>query len=337
MNVTDFGIARAGASDMTRDRLDHGHRPVPVARAGAGSCGQRVLGPLRDRGDPPVRAGHRRGSRSRARARSTIALKQVVGGAACCRAVRPGGDAGARGGRAAGAGEGSGAAASADAEEFIAALEAVRATRRSPDARRSRTERRRCTASRRRSRPLTHLRAERGHARGRGAAAALPARTTRPPLAERARRAQGRRASRAAVEGRLLVALVAAGGDVVGVRAAVGPGGVRVRGRSVRRAVGRCRGARSNAGFKTSVDRSRAVRTAGRRSCSGKIPRSAGEKAERGRDGDGDRLQRVRAGDGAARRRTRARGRRCATLRKTGSSFDRVVRSPTRSRAERSA
>ena len=40
--VTDFGIARAGASDMTQTGLDHGHRAVPVARAGAGPRGRRA-------------------------------------------------------------------------------------------------------------------------------------------------------------------------------------------------------------------------------------------------------------------------------------------------------
>ena len=40
--VTDFGIARAGASDMTRDRLDHGHRAVPLAGAGPGPPGRRA-------------------------------------------------------------------------------------------------------------------------------------------------------------------------------------------------------------------------------------------------------------------------------------------------------
>ena len=44
--VTDFGIARAGASDMTETGLDHGHRPVSVARAGAGPLGQRLVGPV---------------------------------------------------------------------------------------------------------------------------------------------------------------------------------------------------------------------------------------------------------------------------------------------------
>ena len=39
--VTDFGIARAGRVRHDRDRLDHGHGAVPVARAGAGPRGER--------------------------------------------------------------------------------------------------------------------------------------------------------------------------------------------------------------------------------------------------------------------------------------------------------
>ena len=42
------------------DRLDHGHRAVPLARAGPGPRGQRTLRPLRGRGDP-LRAAHRLG------------------------------------------------------------------------------------------------------------------------------------------------------------------------------------------------------------------------------------------------------------------------------------
>ena len=41
LKVTDFGIARAGASADDRDRLDHGHRAVPLARAGAGRARRR--------------------------------------------------------------------------------------------------------------------------------------------------------------------------------------------------------------------------------------------------------------------------------------------------------
>ena len=39
--VTDFGIARAGALGHDRDRLDHRHRAVPLARAGPGPAGRR--------------------------------------------------------------------------------------------------------------------------------------------------------------------------------------------------------------------------------------------------------------------------------------------------------
>ena len=47
--VTDFGIARAGRLGHDRDRLDHGHRAVPVARAGPGPRRQRGLRPVLDR------------------------------------------------------------------------------------------------------------------------------------------------------------------------------------------------------------------------------------------------------------------------------------------------
>ena len=65
--VTDFGIARAGRVGHDADGLDHGHRAVPVARAGPGPRGQRGVGPLLDR-DHALRAAHRRASRSTARA-----------------------------------------------------------------------------------------------------------------------------------------------------------------------------------------------------------------------------------------------------------------------------
>ena len=51
------------------DGLDHGHRAVPLAGAGAGLHGQRRLRPLLDRRDP-LRAAHRRRCRSTARRRS---------------------------------------------------------------------------------------------------------------------------------------------------------------------------------------------------------------------------------------------------------------------------
>ena len=66
--VTDFGIARAGASDMTRDRLDHGHRAVPVARAGAGPRGQRAR-PTSTRSGSSSTSCSPAASRSRATAR----------------------------------------------------------------------------------------------------------------------------------------------------------------------------------------------------------------------------------------------------------------------------
>ena len=56
--MTDFGIARAGASEITADGLGAGHRPVPVARAGAGPRGDRDLRPLLGRGDA-LRGAHR--------------------------------------------------------------------------------------------------------------------------------------------------------------------------------------------------------------------------------------------------------------------------------------
>ena len=93
--VTDFGIARAGASDMTQTGLDHGHGAVPVARAGAGPRGQRAVGPLLGR-DHPLRDAHRaravrgreRGDdRAQAGHRAPLAAERA----------QPGGAAGARG------------------------------------------------------------------------------------------------------------------------------------------------------------------------------------------------------------------------------------------------
>ena len=49
--VADFGIARAGASEITADRLGARDRAVPVARAGPGPRDRRHLRPLLDRGD----------------------------------------------------------------------------------------------------------------------------------------------------------------------------------------------------------------------------------------------------------------------------------------------
>ena len=46
VKVTDFGIARAGGQPDDRGRLDHRHRAVPVARAGARRRHRRALRPL---------------------------------------------------------------------------------------------------------------------------------------------------------------------------------------------------------------------------------------------------------------------------------------------------
>ena len=51
------------------DRLDHGHRPLPLAGAGAGARGDRRLRPLLDRRDA-LRDARRQAARSRATARS---------------------------------------------------------------------------------------------------------------------------------------------------------------------------------------------------------------------------------------------------------------------------
>ncbi len=63
--VTDFGIARAGRLGHDPDGLDHGHRPVPLAGAGAGLHRQRGLRPLFGRRDPLRAADGRRALRRR--------------------------------------------------------------------------------------------------------------------------------------------------------------------------------------------------------------------------------------------------------------------------------
>ena len=60
VKVTDFGIARAGAEPDDRGRLDHRHRAVPLARAGARRAGRPALRPLLARGRP-LRAADRHG------------------------------------------------------------------------------------------------------------------------------------------------------------------------------------------------------------------------------------------------------------------------------------
>ena len=52
LKVTDFGIARAGVEPDDRSRLDHRHRPVPLAGAGAGRRGRPALRPLLRRHRP---------------------------------------------------------------------------------------------------------------------------------------------------------------------------------------------------------------------------------------------------------------------------------------------
>ena len=61
VKVADFGIARAGLEPDDRGGLDHRHRPVPLARAGARRAGGRELRSLLDR-DRPLRAAHRQGA-----------------------------------------------------------------------------------------------------------------------------------------------------------------------------------------------------------------------------------------------------------------------------------
>ena len=72
------------------DRLDHGHRAVPVARAGPGPRGQRGLGPLLGRGDA-VRAAHRRACPFEGETAVAIALKQVPSAPRAAERAQPGG------------------------------------------------------------------------------------------------------------------------------------------------------------------------------------------------------------------------------------------------------
>ena len=58
LKVTDFGIARSGASQMTEAGSIVGHRAVPLTRAGARRTGRPALGSLLA-GDRAVRDAHR--------------------------------------------------------------------------------------------------------------------------------------------------------------------------------------------------------------------------------------------------------------------------------------
>ena len=69
VKVADFGIARAGASQMTEAGSIIGTAQYLSPEQARGAPGRRELRPLLD-GDRPLRAAHRRPSRSRARRRS---------------------------------------------------------------------------------------------------------------------------------------------------------------------------------------------------------------------------------------------------------------------------
>ena len=69
VKVTDFGIARAGsASTMTEAGFHPGHRPLLLARTGAGTAGGGRFRPVLV-GHRDVRDGHRQSSRSTERTR----------------------------------------------------------------------------------------------------------------------------------------------------------------------------------------------------------------------------------------------------------------------------
>ena len=87
-----------------RDRLDHGHRAVPVARAGAGPAGRRARRPLLDR-DRALRAAHGHAA-VRRRVGGDDRAQAGVRGADPADGAQPGGAAGARRGGAARAAQG---------------------------------------------------------------------------------------------------------------------------------------------------------------------------------------------------------------------------------------
>ena len=89
-----------------RDRLDHGHGAVPLARAGPGPPGRRALGPLLDR-RRALRAADRPGA-VRRRVRGHDRAQAGLRGAGAAVAVQPGDLRAARGRRHEGAAEGPG-------------------------------------------------------------------------------------------------------------------------------------------------------------------------------------------------------------------------------------
>ena len=107
-----------------RDRLDHGHRAVPLARAGAGPAGQPAVRPLLDRRDA-LRAADRPGARStpsrRSRSRSSTSPSSRSRPPSSTRPSRPALDAVVM--RAL---EKDPERRFADADEFAAALQAAR-------------------------------------------------------------------------------------------------------------------------------------------------------------------------------------------------------------------
>ena len=104
--VTDFGIARAGASEITQTGLGARHGAVPVARAGPGAAGHDRVGHLLGRRDA-LRGAHGPGAvrrRHPGRGRPQAGLRAT----APAERAQPRGLAGARRGRAAGARQGPG-------------------------------------------------------------------------------------------------------------------------------------------------------------------------------------------------------------------------------------
>ena len=101
--VTDFGIARAGVSEITQTGSVMGTPALPLARAGPGRRGDPGLRPLLDRRD--ALRGARRPRPLRRRKRRRGRDETGLAGAAAAELDQPRGLAGARRGRDAGAGE----------------------------------------------------------------------------------------------------------------------------------------------------------------------------------------------------------------------------------------